>query len=90
LSKKKKPRRLWLNIRASNVNVSREKFVQVLMDSIENGSYKLPKKWKVILEWRNKESAPMRVGTWTEEMQKSASSSPGFDYAVSSWLGRKL
>lgn len=87
---KKKPRRLWLNIKASNVSVSTSEFVRTLLASIEEGDYKLPRGWKVTLEWRNKEDAPMRSGPWTQEMSASAQSSDGFDKAVTDWLRRKL
>lgn len=87
---KRKSRRLWLNIKASNVSVGREEFVTALMESIKDGTYKLPRGWKVVLEWRNKEDAPMRSGAWTVEMRKSAKSSDGFDKAVTDWLRRKL
>ena len=87
---KKKPRRLWLNVKAEGVTVSREEFILVLRESIEDGTYKLPRGWKVILEWKNKESAQMRSGPWGKELRKSAQSSDGFDRAVTDWLKRKL
>lgn len=85
-----KDRRLWLNIKAENVTVSKSEFITALMESIEDGTYQLPSGWKVTLEWRNKENAPMRSGPWTQELKKSAKSSDGFDTAVTSWLKRKL
>jgi len=90
LTKKKHLRRLWLNIKAKRITVSRSEFVQALLESIKDGTYKLPRGWKVTLEWRNKESAPMRTGSWTKEMKKSSESSDGFDGAVTDWLKRKL
>jgi hypothetical protein len=87
---KNKTRRLWLNIKAEGVNVSKQEFVRALMESIADETYQLPAGWNVTLEWRNKETAPMRSGPWTAEMQKSAKSSDGFDKAVTDWLKRKL
>ena len=89
--KKSKPRRLWLNVKAKiPKGVSREDFILVLMESIDQGDYVLPTGWKVLLEWRNKESASMRSGPWTEEMLDSSVSSEGWDRAVTSWLKGKL
>jgi hypothetical protein len=87
---KKKTRRLWLNIKASGVTVSTREFVRALLASIEEGDYELPEGWDVTLEWRNKESVPMRSGPWQEELEQSAKSSDGFDKAVTDWLKRKL
>lgn len=87
---KKKIRKLWLNIKATGVTVGKQEFVTALMESIKDETYILPKGWKVILEWRNKEKSPMRSGPWTKEMSKSAQSSDGFDKAVTSWLKKKL
>lgn len=86
-----KERRLWLNIKQSGVDVSREKFIQTLIDSIEEGEgeYRLPKGWNVWIEWRNKEAAPMRSDEWSEAMQESAESSDGWDKAVLAWLRSK-
>ena len=86
----KKTRRLWLNIKASNVTVSKHEFVLALIESIKDGTYQLPKGWNVQLEWRNKEAAAMRSGPWSEEMANSHESSDGFDLAVTDWLKRKL
>jgi len=85
-----KPRRLWLNVKAENVTVSKDDFVRVLMESIKDGTYQLPRGWKVTIEWRNKENARMKSGPWTREMKKSAKSSDGWDRAVTDWLKRKL
>ena len=87
---KKRPRRLWLNIKASGISVSRREFVRALIASIEAGDYELPDGWEVIIEWRNRFSAKMRSGLWQEEMGASAESSDGFDKAVTDWLRRKL
>jgi len=86
--KKEKTRRLWLNVKQKGVKVTRRKFIERLLKSIEDGTYRLPKKWKVTLLWRNKENAPMRSGPWKEEMEQSAESSPGWDIAVSTYLRR--
>jgi len=87
---KDKTRRLWLNVKQKGVRVSRSKFIKRLLKSIDDGTYRLPKTWKVTLLWRNKEDAPMRSGPWQEEMEQSAESSPGWDFAVTTWLKRKL
>lgn len=88
--KKEKTRRLWLNVKQTGVKVTRRKFIQRLIKSIEDGTYRLPKNWKVTLLWRNSESGRMRSGEWQEEMQASSESSPGWDFAVTTWLKRKL
>lgn len=89
--KKNKPRRLWLNVKAKiPTGVSREDFIRTLMRSIDRTDYTLPSGWKVLLEWRNKESASMRSGPWTEEMLDSSISSEGWDRAVMAWLKGKL
>lgn len=88
--KKEKTRRLWLNVKQKGVKVSRRKFIKRLLKSIEDGTYRLPRQWKVTLLWRNKESGRMRSGPWQEEMEQSAESSPGWDFAVTTWLKRKL
>jgi hypothetical protein len=87
---KNKTRRLWLNVKAENVTVSKQEFVRALLESIKDGSYELPAGWNVTLEWRNKEDAPMKSGPWAQELEKSAASSDGFDKAVTDWLKRKL
>ena len=87
---KNKTRRLWLNIKAEGVTVSKQEFVRVLIESIREGDYKIPEGWNVTLEWRNKERGRNKSGPWTEEMAKSAESSDGFDKAVTDWLRRKL
>jgi hypothetical protein len=87
---KTKDRRLWLNVKAEGVTVSKQEFILALQESIRDGSYELPRGWKVTLEWKNKERAKMRSGPWTREIRKSAESSDGFDRAVTNWLKRKL
>jgi len=88
--KKERTRRLWLNVKQKGVKVTRRKFILRLIQSIEDGTYRLPKNWHVTLFWRNKEEAPMRSGSWQEEMEASAESSPGWDIAVLTYLRRKL
>ena len=87
---KKRPRRLWLNIKASGVTVSKQEFIRALIESIKARDYELPDGWDVVIEWRNRFSADMRSGPWQEEMGASAESSDGFDKAVTDWLKRKL
>jgi hypothetical protein len=84
---KKKKRRLWLNVLFKvPPGVSREKVLDTLIDSIDRGDYVYPKTWKVAISWRNKESAPMKTGEFTKEMNASRSSSDGWDSAVLSYL----
>lgn len=90
MSKKNKPRRLWLNVVVGMVPVGRNQFVSTLINSIEEGTYELPPGWRVRLEWRNKEDKPMRGGEWKAELTKSRKSSDGFDKAVLAYLRRKL
>lgn len=88
----KKTRRLWLNVTVENViSVSRRKFIETLIESIEREDYMLPKSWQVTLHWGNNPAKGAdRSGPWTQEMRKSASSGDGFDKAVIAWLERKL
>lgn len=88
--RKEKTRRLWLNVKQKGVKVSKNKFIKRLMQSIDDGTYRLPKQWKVTLLWKNKEDAAWRSGLWEEEMQASAESSPGWNIAVSTYLRRKM
>lgn len=87
-------RRLWLNVRWDDESVpasySRKDIVRTLIKSIERGDYRLPRGWRVVIEWKNKADAPMRRGEWRSEMQRSGESSDGFDKAVLSYLEQKL
>lgn len=86
-SSRRKKRRLWLNVKYKvPVGVSKEKVLDTLIESIDNGNYTYPKSWKVILEWKNKEFAPMKKGEFQKEMLASQSSSDGWDSAVISYL----
>jgi hypothetical protein len=88
---KVRTRKLWLNIRFDiPKTVPRERIVRTLVRSIERGDYKIPREWRVVIEWRNKEEVEMRRGEWTSEMKRSAQSSPGFDTAVTQYLEGKL
>ena len=87
----RKKRRLWLNVRVENVKgVSRRKILETLIDGIKDGSYSFPKRWKVTLQWKNKESASLKEGPFRRELKKSRKPSDGFDKAVTTWLERKL
>src|SRR6516162_1307358 len=89
--KKEKTRRLWLNVKWSGVQgVTRTEFIKRLIESVESEEYEITKEWKVRIEWRNKESGEMNKGEWQEELTDSRESSPGFDFAVITWLKRKL
>jgi len=88
MPRKDKIRRLWLNVKWKiKHNPSRDTVVRRLIESIESGSYDLPKTYKVAIGWRNREDAPMKWGEWKTEMENSAASSPGWDSAVLSYLG---
>lgn len=88
--RREKTRRLWLNVKQSGVKTTRTKFIKRLIESIEDGTYRLPKSWKVTLLWRNREDARMRSGPWEQEMARSAESSMGWDAAVLVYLKRML
>lgn len=84
-------RRLWLKVSYDvPKNIPRREIIRTLLRGIRDRTYSYPKGWRVALQWRNKEMASMRVGEWTNEMQNSAASSPGFDAAVSSYLDNQL
>jgi hypothetical protein len=84
---RRKNRRLWLNVKYKvPPGTSKKKVLDTLIESIDNGTYTYPKTWKVVLEWRNKESAPMKAGEFQKEMLASQSSSDGWDSAVLSYL----
>lgn len=87
MPRKDKTRRLWLNVRWKIAHKpSRETILKRLLESVENGTYDLPKSYKVQLGWRNKELAAMKWGEWKSELTDSAGSSDGFDLAVISYL----
>lgn len=88
MKRKEKTRKLWLEIKAYAPGVPKDEIKRTLIASIRNGSYEYPDGWKVGIFWRNKASAPMRSGEFTEEMSNSAESSSGFDQAVLSYLQR--
>jgi hypothetical protein len=79
-------------VRHKNIpkNVTQEKIVRTLIRSIHRGDYKLPRGWRVVLEWRNKADAGMKRGEWQSELEASAESSDGFDKAVLSYLEGQL
>lgn len=83
-------RRLWLNVKYDiPQDVSEQKIIATLIRSIKRGDYRIPRNWRVAIEWRNKESAPMRKGEWRAELEASAESSPGFERAVIHYLEGK-
>jgi hypothetical protein len=84
-------RRLWIGLRYDiPKNVSEEKILRTLRRSITRGDYELPKGWRVAIEWRNKQDAPMKRGAWKPELEASAESSPGFDLAMLRYLDGQL
>jgi hypothetical protein len=84
---KVRTRRLWLKISYDvPKDIPKSEIIRTLKRSIRNGDYRYPRNWRVAIQWRNKENAPMRVGEWTAEMQASKESSPGFDAAVYQYL----
>jgi hypothetical protein len=85
----KRSRRLWLNVKWKiRHDPSRETVLRHLVESIESGSYDLPKTYKVAIGWRNNESALMKWGAWKTVLEDSAASSPGFDSAMLDYLAR--
>ena len=92
----KKIRRLWLNVTAKGIDVPKREFIARLIESVnkeeEDGSklYTLPDHWKVTLHWSNEEGVELKKGPWKKVLEESAEVSPGFDFAVATWLSRKL
>ena len=84
---KNKRRRLWIKVLFKvPLGVSRATVKETLLRSVASRTYELPVGWQVILQWRNKESAPMKSGPWRRELTASARSSEGFDIAVTNYL----
>lgn len=84
-------RRLWLNIAFdAPKNVKRDTIIRTLLRSIERGDYRYPAKWRVVLEWRNREDAEMKRAEFTAAMKDSARSSEGFDETVLDFLEKQL
>lgn len=70
--------------------VSPERVGRTLLESIENGDYEYPKRWHVVILWKNSLFGKVKSGEFTEEMEESAQSSRGWDSAVISYLKGKL
>jgi len=87
---KRKPRRLWLKLKFDAPGASDELVIMTLLQSIRNGSYEYPHEWRVAIGWSNKENGPLKWGEWTKEMNASAESSEGWDFAVMSYLENQL
>lgn len=88
---KVRTRRLWLRVRYDiPKSVSEQRIIRTLIRSIERGDYKIPKGWRVVIEWRNSADAEMRRGEWRAELKASAHSSNGFDKAVTTYLEGRL
>lgn len=91
ISKPKRRRRLWLQIKFNAPGVSPRKVARTLIESIRRGDYEYPEEWNVVISWKNKLFADMKTpGEFTEEMKMSAKSSTGWDSAVIRYLERKL
>lgn len=90
MSRNRKPRRLWLQIKAKAPGSSRRNVIVQLIRSIHKGDYRYPKEWRVQLSWSNRENGEMRKGEFTREMKQSRQSSPGFDMAVEAYLESQL
>jgi hypothetical protein len=89
--RRRKSRRLWLQIKYDAPGVSPQKVARTLIKSIERGDYEYPADWHVVISWRNKLFADMKTpGEFTAEMKASAKSSSGWDSAVIRYLERKL
>jgi hypothetical protein len=91
----RKPRKLWLEIRwHPSTPGTKETRINVLINAIQyghrTGDYRLPRGYKVALGWRNKEFAAMKWGEFSREMEKSAQSSEGWDFAVLAYLESQL
>jgi hypothetical protein len=85
-----KTRRLWLHIKIFKPKgVRKKQAINTLIDAIERGDYRYPKKWRVALGWRNSPYGQMKWGEFTAEMRKSFQSSPGWDEAVLDYLERR-
>jgi len=84
-------RRLWLGVRFDiPKDVPYDRIIRTLIRSINRGDYELPRGWRVVIEWRNKEDDEMRRGAWKPELEASRKSSPGFDKAVVHYLENQL
>jgi hypothetical protein len=87
-------RRLWINVRFKvPPSIPQDEIIDELIASVrrgrKTGDYSLPRGWRAILEWRNKQDAEMRRGSWETELEASAESSEGFDSAVIQYLERR-
>jgi hypothetical protein len=90
---KNKPRRLWLQLRSDTPGASDKEVIDMLVQSISNGDYDYRTAhptWRVAIGWKNKENVPFKWGEFRREMEQSAQSSPGFDYAVMEYLRSQL
>jgi len=87
----KRDRTLFLNVKFKLPRpMGKKQIARILIDSIERRSYKLPKGWRVAIEWRNGESSGVNIGTWKEVLTDSRKSSRGFDIAVRKYLENQL
>jgi hypothetical protein len=86
---KKRHRRLWIGIRANIKHKPKPETVLArLKQSITDGTYELPKSYKVVVRWRNA-NTDWKEGEWHTVMTESAASSTGFDSAMLGWLYQK-
>lgn len=91
MPKKKRSRRLWLQIKFKvPKGVSPQRVAKTLLESVERGDYEYPESWSVAISWRNKLFAKMKTDEFTNAMEESADSSYGWDFAVIDYLERKI
>ena len=90
MARKQRTRRLWLEIKYRTPGVSKKEVKEKLLRSINNGTYRYPLQWKVVIGWSNKEFDDLKWGEFTAEMKASRKSSPGFDAAVISYLEKSF
>lgn len=92
---KVRTRKLWLRVYFQAPKaVSRERVIKTLIRSVRRGDYELPRRWRAVIEWRNKADAPPRRGEWQAELYQSANDpehgSSGFETAVIRYLEGQL
>lgn len=92
---KNRVRKLWINVRfKAPPSATKREVIETFLASVRRGhrtgDYSLPRGFEGLLEWRNKPNAEMKRGPWETEMENSAESSEGFDFAVIKYLEGQL
>lgn len=92
---KVRTRRLWLKVLFDvPKEIPRSEIIKRLIKGIDDGSYRVPRGWRVVIEWRNKEYTEPHRGEWSAELKASRDNpswgSNGFENAVRSYLEKQL